>query len=713
MIREFALSKIEQGIRTTPLPVDYVERVYAGVLGKLIGVYLGRPVENWSYEKIREEFGEINYFVHEQRGRRLIVTDDDISGTFTFLRSMPDHGNSLAITPQQIGETWLNYLIEKQTILWWGGLGNSTEHTAYLRLKAGIPAPQSGCEALNTKVVAEQIGAQIFIDGWGMIVPGDPELAADLARRAASVSHDGEAIYGAQVVAAMVAAAFADPTIDQLLDIATLQIPEDSTIARLIRDLREWHAKDRDWRNNRVRLSEKYGYEKYIGNCHIVPNHGLIILSLLHGEGDFHRSMSIVNTAGWDTDCNSGNVGCILGVRGGLDCLENGPDWRTPVADRLYLPSADTGRSISDAVREAYSVANIGRALAGQSQLRPKNGARFHFSLPGSVQGFRADDTAQSRDVVRVRNVETAAGRALELRYKGLALGRAARVSTPTFIPPDTIDMVTGYVLVTSPTIHSGQVVSAKVRACDTNPAPVECRLYVERYDANDSLVMHPSPEFTMAPGGEKEIAWTVPETGGYPIATVGLEVTSEHRSDGRVWLDSMTWDGAPSTTLEPVGGTLWARAWGRALDRFESVRDGFRHLAQDRGTGLLIHGSREWQNYRLSAKIWIQMAKSAGLAVGVQGLRRYYAVLLTDDGRLALVKRNGAEHVLASIPFAWTPYQPYDLAITFAGANISVSVDGIELLTASDQEPFEGGGIAYVVEEGCMGSNGVTIAPL
>ena len=29
------------------LPADYAERVYAGVLGKLIGVYLGRPFEGW------------------------------------------------------------------------------------------------------------------------------------------------------------------------------------------------------------------------------------------------------------------------------------------------------------------------------------------------------------------------------------------------------------------------------------------------------------------------------------------------------------------------------------------------------------------------------------------------------------------------------------------------------------------------------------------
>jgi hypothetical protein len=30
------------------VPADYLERVYAGVLGKLIGVYLGRPFEGWT-----------------------------------------------------------------------------------------------------------------------------------------------------------------------------------------------------------------------------------------------------------------------------------------------------------------------------------------------------------------------------------------------------------------------------------------------------------------------------------------------------------------------------------------------------------------------------------------------------------------------------------------------------------------------------------------
>ena len=48
----------------------------------------------------------------------------------------------------EVGQTWLNYLIERKTILWWGGLGNSTEHTAFLRLKDGITAPESGLHRL-------------------------------------------------------------------------------------------------------------------------------------------------------------------------------------------------------------------------------------------------------------------------------------------------------------------------------------------------------------------------------------------------------------------------------------------------------------------------------------------------------------------------------------------------------------------------------------
>ena len=79
----------------------------------------------------------------------------------------------------------------------------------------------------------------------------------------------------------------------------------------------------------------------------MVPNHALIIHALLHGDDDFQRSLMIVNTCGWDTDCNAGNVGCLLGIKNGLATLATGADFRGPIADRLYLPTADGGRAIS------------------------------------------------------------------------------------------------------------------------------------------------------------------------------------------------------------------------------------------------------------------------------------------------------------------------------------------------------------------------------
>ena len=162
----------------------------------------------------------------------LIVTDDDISGTFTFVRALEDHGTRRDISPKQIGQSWLNYLIRERSILWWGGLGNSTEHTAYLRLASGIDAPASGSIALNGKVVAEQIGAQIFIDGWAMVAPGDPDQAVRFAQAAASVSHDGEAVYGAKVLTAMQSLAFVESDIDTLIDKALTYIPVSYTHLR-------------------------------------------------------------------------------------------------------------------------------------------------------------------------------------------------------------------------------------------------------------------------------------------------------------------------------------------------------------------------------------------------------------------------------------------------------------------------------------------------
>jgi ADP-ribosylglycohydrolase len=49
-----------------PEPSNYAEKVYAGVLGKVIGVYIGQPFEGWTNERIEKELGEVNWYVNEK-----------------------------------------------------------------------------------------------------------------------------------------------------------------------------------------------------------------------------------------------------------------------------------------------------------------------------------------------------------------------------------------------------------------------------------------------------------------------------------------------------------------------------------------------------------------------------------------------------------------------------------------------------------------------
>ena len=480
------------------IPNDYAERVYAGVLGKLIGVYLGRPFEGWTYERIMKELGPINFYVNERRdvalrSHHLVVTDDDISGTFAFPRALADCGFPERLTSRQIGNSWLNYIVEDRSILWWGGLGNSTEHTAYLRLKSGIPAPQSGSIELNGKTVAEQIGAQIFIDGWAMVSPGNPEQAAYLAEQAGRVSHDGESVHAAKLLAAMEAQAFVEADIQKLLDVGLRFVPGDCLVRRVVEDVRGWHAGDNsdDWERTRALIAQRYGYDKFKGNCHVIPNHALIILATLYGADNFQSAMRIANTAGWDTDCNAGNVGCLFGIRKGLAGIDAGPDFRKPVADRMYVSTADGGASITDAVIEANALIQAGHILAGSKAPAPaKNGARFNFEFPGSLQGFSVTSSVPVfLHDVEIGNVEGHSRdghRSLAIGFRRLSQGRVARVATPTFFDKDVFTMPI-YQLLACPTLYSGQDVECRVEA-DPGVKDVSVRLFASVYNERDEL---------------------------------------------------------------------------------------------------------------------------------------------------------------------------------------------------------------------------------
>lgn len=692
------------------LPQDYLDRVYAGVLGKLIGVYLGRPFENWRYDRIMRELGPIQYYVHDRLGDPLVVTDDDVAGTFTFPRALDDHRLSADLTAAEIGEVWRNYIVEERAILWWGGAGNSTEHTAWLNLGKGIKAPASGSIETNGSTVAEQIGAQIFIDGWALVSPGNPAQAAKLARAAGSVSHDGESVHAAVLWAAMEAEAFVSKDVDHLLDTGLSHIPENCLIARLIRDVRHWvGASNEDWEATRAKIEDQYGYQHYPGNCHVVPNHALMIMALLHAPHDFQRGQMIVNTSGWDTDCNAGNLGCLQGIMLGLEGIDAGPDWRGPVADRLLISTADGGNSITDAVRIARWLTDLGRGLAGEEQLDvPKDGARFHFTLPGSVQGFRPQPSDMALEHFRV----TGTGDALALDLDALAPGREAAATTPVFAPPEVKGMRT-YELLASPLVYPGQRLTARLSGAGSLKGAVEARLRIRHYDGTDALVALDGPNAVAVQKGESvDLSWTLPNLGGHPIAEIGVVLTAPSgRSSGRVLLDRMSWDGAPDVTFSRPedGGDFWWRAWVNGASFFSKRFLQDLRISQTRGEGMILQGTRDWTDYRVEADMMWHLGPTGGLVFRAHGLRRYYAARLTREGALQLVlRRDDEEQVLDEVRCDVGFEVPFQLVVTAKGDKLSAKIGEVEV-RATDST-YAGGAMGLFVVEGAVSATRIHV---
>lgn len=697
---------------------SYLHKTYAGVLGKIIGVYLGRPVEGWAYNDIVERFGQIEYYVNDRLGIPVVTADDDISGSFAFSRAVVDHAGRGALTPQHVGETWLNYIIEDRTILWWGGKGRSTEHSAYLNLTAGVSAPASGSFARNGATLPVQVGAQIFVDGFAMMCPGEPERAAALARTAASVSHDGQAVEAAGFIAAMEALAYDVADLDTLLGGARREL-SDGTLLVILDDVEDWCRAAEEWRDVRNLIEEKYGYHAFAGPCPVGTNFAAVVAALLLGGDSFHRAVSIAASAGWDTDSNAGVVGAVNGIRLGLESLSAEADLRGPVADQLLVVTADGGECISDAVRQTYAIADGREVLAGREPAARR--ARFSFDLPGSVQGFTRCATVSSPyPSVRVTDAsETGSGQGLRVVVGGVSRGSSAAVSTPTFLPrPGAGDH---FSTLASPTLYPGQRVRATVRLESGAAGEVDLRAYVLAEDAGGTLTPSYSPAVRLGtePAG---LEWTIPEVGVNPVQRLGFEVSAEGRFDGSVVVEHADWSGAP-VCFEQRGillSSIWdltpepLRAWVSSARHFEPDFRYTYSVSHPAGSGLATIGTRDWIDYAVTSTLVFNPHEAGGLAIRVRGHRRYYAAVLRGWDELVLVRRDHDEEiVLATAPFSYHEDVPLTMELSAVGGELSVVVDGTTVLRATDTGPrrIATGGAGFVVTTGTILADGFRVA--
>lgn len=668
---------------------EYAERVYAGLLGKAIGVYLGRPVEGWEYSRIQAEVGTVDQYINSRLGLPLIVADDDLSASLLFARAL-EHADCL--TPDVIRETWLTYVAEKQTVLWWGGYGRSTEQTAFINLKDGMLPPESGSAQVNGPVISQQIGAQIFHDVHSLYYPLEPDRAAFVSREAASASHDGIALDITSYFAALRSLAFTGEKWQKLCRDALPWIGTTSVLSKCKRRVQAADvvhrvleiASDNDWRTNRDIVDQEFGYGVMPGPCHSVSNFAISLLALLQGRTPL-EALTIAASAGFDTDSNAGLVGLLSGINSGIDGIKETNLWQE-VADRLILVSAQGSDCITDVAREASVIIETVRGRSTGSA--PRSDAirsRLDFPWEGVTHGFtrcpyiRRVPTQPS--IVRRHATEVDACRVSQRR--GLSLcsdGQANVISIPTFLDP--LETSTNFRTIGTPRLFPG----SRVTVTFDNSSPTVVRFYT-LFDTPAGVLCVPGETHSIQ--GKSDISVTIPSVDNYAPFRIGFEIESETE----VVLSRLVWCGAG--TDYRISGNLQADIWDlqpRELsywisdaENFEADFDLCVALADQRGPAHARLGGL-WSDIEASATVRIGQNKSAGIAARTQGLRHGIAALIVrtdnDARQFQIIHQSGEEiRVLAK-----SELSVHDAELCRLTLNISESTATAVCRPASDR---------------------------
>ena len=326
---------------------EMADSVLGAWLGRTCGCLLGKPIEgirskdlypllkesgNWPLQRyivssdISQERKEADEFFtepHRQCWADLVESapsDDDTNYTVLYQLIIEKYGRDF--TPEDVQAAWIEYQSKNAYC--------TAERVAYCNTVKGYRGHDA---ALWHNPYREWIGAQIRGDYFGYINPGNPELAAEMAWRDASISHVKNGIYGEMFAAAMIAQAAVETDLEQIVLAGLAQIPATSRLYEAVMKVVD------GWRSGLTQqachemIHTDWDENTSHGWCHTISNAMIVAMALLYGEGDYSRSICMAVQSCFDTDCNGATVGSVLGMRDGTKTV--GDQWTAPIHGRL------------------------------------------------------------------------------------------------------------------------------------------------------------------------------------------------------------------------------------------------------------------------------------------------------------------------------------------------------------------------------------------
>ena len=132
--------------------------------------------------------------------------------------------------------------------------------------------------------------------------------------------------------------------------------------------------------------------------------------------------------------------------------------------------------------------------------------------------------------------------------------------------------------------------------------------------------------------------------------------------------------------------------------------------LVQNEGLGMISQGAREWTDYAVTADVTPHLVSRAGVAARVQGLTRFYALVVTREQKVQMLKCVHEESVIAEADFTWSFGDTLEMTLSVVEDQLVGQINGKTVLTARDSS-LDAGAAGLIVVDGRSATHKVRVS--